>query len=147
MLSLQSCGILTPQTTLQMAAPAPVGQAKLRMGTTVVLLPSQQTTIGDIKQGTRLAFHVAEQVQVDNETVISANAMSTVEVIRIQRNGSSKSDAVTLRVHSVAMVDGRIIPLQSQEIVLSVNILDRQARLLPANFRLSAYVAEDVELH
>ena len=146
LLSLQSCGILTPQTTLQIAAPAPIGQAKLKMGTTVALLPAQQPTIGDIKQGSRLAFRVAEQVKVGDETVIAANAMSTVEVIRIQRNGSSKSDAVTLKAHSVAIVGGRLISLQSQEIVLSVNFSDRQARLLPANFRLSAYVAEDVEL-
>ena len=141
-LSFQSCGILTPQTTLQLANPTP----KLRLGTNMALVPSQQPTIGDIKQGSRLAFRVVDPIKVGNETVISGNAMSTVEVIKIQRNGTSKSDAVTLKALSVVMTNGRFVALHSQEIVLSVNFSDRQARLLPANFRLSAYVAEDVEL-
>lgn len=140
--SLQSCKMFKSQTNLQATPPS----VKLPFGTNIVLTAMQQPLIGDIKQGSRLAFQVVEPIQVNKKNVISAHAMGTVEVIKLQQNGNSHSDAVTLRAHSVAMIGGRIVPLKSQDIVLSVNLSDKRARLLPANFRLAAYTAEDIEV-
>ena len=142
LVSVQSCKMFSSQTNQQLIPPS----VKLPFGTNMTLVASQQPLIGDIKQGSRLAFQVVEPVQVNKKTVISAHAMGTVEVIKLQQNGSSHSDAVTLRAHSVAMIGGRIVPLKSQDIVLSVNLSDKRARLLPANFRVAAYTAEAVEV-
>lgn len=142
LVSVQSCKMFSSQTNQQLIPPS----VKLPFGTNMTLVASQQPLIGDIKQGSRLAFQVIEPVQINKKTVISAHAMGTVEVIKLQQNGNAHSDAVTLRAHSVAMIGGRIVPLKSQDIVLSVNLSDKRARLLPANFRLAAYTAEDIEV-
>jgi hypothetical protein len=149
--SMQSCRILSsqpspPLDTTPSRVIRDVPSVKLPFGTNIALISAQQPLIGDIKQGSRLAFQVVEPVQVGKQTVISAHAMGTVEVIKLQSNGSSRSDAVTLRAHSVALVGGRIVSLKSQDILLSVNLSDKRARLLPANFRLAAYIAEDVQV-
>ena len=150
LVSVQSCKMFSSQTNQQLIPPSPSNRdastVKLPFGTNMTLVASQQPLIGDIKQGSCLAFQVIEPVQINKKTVISAHAMGTVEVIKLQQNGNAHSDAVTLRAHSVAMIGGRIVPLKSQDIVLSVNLSDKRARLLPANFRLAAYTAEDVEV-
>jgi hypothetical protein len=117
----------------------------LPAGTLVILESTESLKTGQATVGQLVHFRVTTHVKADGDVVIATGAMGLGRIKSIDPSTYNNPETFHIEVTSVQAVDGQMVPLQGQELMMKGKFSSQEAAS-DAGKTITAYVTNDIKI-